>query len=185
MQVKVNWFQVACALLAILAFCFIPFASFGVPGVRIALYRITALSLMNHVNQWMAIPLIGAILMLVVSFLGSRTATLVTGLLSFIATAVLGLSMSSVLANSGVAQLLGGTAEQLTQGAINLSGLVGAISSISIWLSIGFYLYLLFSALFILVGVIAIGPAPARGGSGRPNIASSVSSQTRRQNMYK
>ena len=185
MQVKVNWFQVACALLAILVFCLLPFASFGVPGVRIALYRFSALNMMNHVNQWMSIPLIGAILMLVVAFLGNRTATLVTGLLSFISTAVLGVSLSSILANSGIAQLFNGAASQLTQSVTSISGLVGAISSMTIWLSAGFYLDLLFSALFILVGIIAGSPAPARGGSGRPNMASSVSSQTRRQNMYK
>lgn len=185
MQVKVNWFQAACALLAILVFCLLPFASFGVPGVRIALYRFSALSIMNHVNQWMSIPLIGAILMLVVAFLGSQTASLVTGLLSFIATAILGLSLNGILANSGIAQLVNGAASQLTQGAVNISSLVGTLSSISVWLSVGFYLYLLFSALFILFGVISLSPATNRGGSGRPNIASSVSSPSRRQNMYK
>ena len=172
MKMKLNVPQLVCALLTLLAFFLIPFVAFGVPGVRIALYKVTALQLMEHVNQWMALPLVFAVAMLIVALLSQRTATLAVGGLTLLGMIVLGASLSSLLANSGLTQLINTAASSITQTNISVSGLVDVISSAGAWLYLGYYLYLLFTVLFIVGGLLELGSTPTRGGGGgRVNVA--------------
>jgi hypothetical protein len=186
MQIKINPLQLVCALLTLLCYCLIPFVYFGIPGIRIPLFRVTALQFWLWVSDWMILPLLMAVLMLIASLFSRQKLTVVIGSVSLISVIVLGVSLSSVLANSDLARLISNAASKISQNSLNLTSIVDVVSSASMTLYFGFYLYLLFTGLFLFFGLLSPGDmrGPAAGSGGRSNAYKNASQANRRGKMY-
>ncbi|NLI20489.1 MAG: hypothetical protein GX418_02915 [Clostridiales bacterium] len=157
MQIRFNPLQAASAGLAILSYCVFPFLYFGIPGIRIPLYGMTALQFWYFVSDWMILPLILAVVMLAASLIRDRVLTVVTGGLAMLGTIVLGACLGPIIAGSGLTRLINSLASRASAGAVNLTPVISAIGTAAVNVHYGFFLYLLFCGLFLLFGLARIG----------------------------
>lgn len=193
MKLKVNPFQLGCALLMVLSHFLLPLAKITLPVVHVALIRLTAPMLGVVAGEWMTLPLVFAVLMALAALFDSPPVSLAAGALAFVGMLVLGLSLNAIMAGSDLTKLMQWAGNDVLKLSVDAGSVTNFLSTAMLRLALGFYAYLLLAVVYVVLGFAVQGGQSVRGGGGFPMPGGGPGRQTggkndneaRRKALYK
>lgn len=188
MKVKINVFQLGCAVLMVLVYFAVPMVYIALPALHVPIVQFTAHMFGTLVSDWLLVPLVLAVLMAVASVFDERMVSVVVGGLGFVGMLAIGLSLSAIVAGSDLTQVVAWASKTLLNFQVDVARVVDLIGSATLRLTFGFYVYLVLGLLYVLFGLLQVSDAQPRGsaGGGHPRpVKHDGGGQQRRKNMYK
>ena len=166
MRLKVNPFQLACAVAMVLVHWLLPIAKVVLPVINISIIGLTMPMLGMVVGDWQVVPLVLAALMALAALVDSQPVSLAAGALGFVGMLALGLSLGAMVAGSDLLKLLQWAGTDMLKLPVDLGPMTQWVSTALLRLAIGFYVYLLLAALYVVLAVVQPGGQRAPRGPG-------------------
>lgn len=166
MKLKVNPFLLGCALLMVLSHFLLPLAKITLPVVHVALIRLTAPMLGTVAGDWMAVPLVLAVLMVLAALFDSPPVSIAAGALAFVGMLALGLSLNAIVASSDLSKLMQWAGNDVLKLSVDAGSVTNFLSAAMLRLALGFYAYLLLAVVYVALCFAEQDRRSVRGGGG-------------------